>query len=144
MAKVRTLQLNFIALLMAVTLMFCGFGVDGTARGICLGTGEFKGAHDTLVCPGAGEFFTGSLPLAESQSVRELSTDWQSIVVLRPGRLGSAGSGYKELQLHVVFPESLRKVTFYREHSITEGKAPAAHDTEVIVCYIHNKDGAKG
>ena len=140
----KVLRTGKIALYLAVILMFCAFWTDGIALGGQLHPAGLKAPQSSLEYPGAGEFFTGSLPLAESQSVRELSTDWQSIVVLRPGRLGSAGNGYKEMQLHVVFPESLRKVTFYREHSITEGKAPAAHDTEVIVCYIHNKDGAKG
>ena len=144
MAKRRALRSKFIAFAVAVMLMFCGFGTEGIALRECRGYDSFRVVEGNLVSPGAGEFFTGSLPLQESQSVRELSTDWQSAVILRPSRLSGAGSGCKEMQICTFFPDSLRKVTFYKKYSVTDGEAPAAHDTEVVVCYIHNQDGAKG
>lgn len=144
MTKSRALQRNRIALFLAVMLMFCAFGADGVTVKKCLAAGGLKAAETVLVCPGAGEFFTDSLPLQEQQSVRELSTVWQGHMVLRPGRITDAKSGCRETQVSISLPMSLCKITFYRNHLMTEGGAPAAHDTEVIICYIHSQDGAKG
>ena len=132
-----------IALFLVAMLMVSAFGADGL-RACRVEKRGVLSAKDMLSYPDAGEFFTGSLPQEESQSVREFSTNWQSIVVLRPGRLIGTGNGIKMMQLYSFFPESLRKATYYRSHSIEQGRAPAAHDTEIIVCYIHNQDGAKG
>ena len=49
-----------------------------------------------LETPEAGEFFTGSLPEGERQSVREVVTDWQSTVAVRTGRMTGTKSGPKE------------------------------------------------
>ncbi len=144
MTKRRTLQRNRIALLLAVILMFCAFGADGVVPEKRMLLSEQKATSGAIVCPEAGEFFAGSLPLQKQQSVRELLTDWQGNMILRPGRITESRNGCRQAQVSIGLLMSLRKTTFYIEYPVAEGGTPAASGRETIVCYIHNQDGAKG
>ncbi len=143
MLKNRALQRKRIAFYLAVMLMFCAFGTDGVAA--------FDAVHQAAGCtqkamleyPGAGEFFTDSLPLGDRQSVRELSGDWQSIIVIRPGRSAVIKSGPKGTQVFVAAPDGLLRTTAYSEYFGADIEIPIPRCSEIIVCYMHNQDGAK-
>jgi len=144
MSKKSVLRKNKIALFLAVMLMFSAFWAEGTTLDTRLLSGDVQVSRSTLLGPQAGEFFTGSLPRQSQQSVRELSGEWNGFVVLRPGRIAGGKNGYKEIHENADLSVSLRKTTFCREYPITECGAHTAHGREVIICYIHNQDGAKG
>lgn len=147
MLKKRALQRNRIALFLAVILIFCAFGTNAILAsghpGISQRAGGYE--HETaLEHPGAGEFFANSLPHSEQQSVRELSADWQGFICLRPGRDHGTKSGPRAVQVCVAAPGGLLSTTSCSDSSGADDEMPALRCSEIIVCYIHNQDGAKG
>lgn len=137
MQKRIAFQKNCIAVLLAVMLMICAFA-DGNDTAACMPelTDMMTGSI-TLQHPGAGEFFAGSLPQTEPQSVWEASAHWQEL-------LGARGLGPR-IQLCTVFETAvLHQMAERREQSDFNRKKPVHHSDEIIVCYIHNKDGQKG
>lgn len=140
MRKIKALRNNKIALCMAVMLMFCAFAAGGELSFDVSFVSEIPDAdtaHTTLCRPGAGEFFTGSLPQTEPQSVRETSVHWQEL-------LGSRISAARNDLCVFHGQEVLNQSPENRARSELKKKIPVHHSNAIIVCYIHNKDGQKG
>ena len=144
MTKKMALQRNKIALLLAVMLIFGAFGSDAIRA--CDMMNRTNNASDiaVLLYPGAGEFFTDSLPLKECQSVREVSADWQSVAVVRAGRLVGAKGGPREQGILQLLMDGLIGITASGDSPGEKIRRQPRCFSKVIVCYIHNKDGAKG
>lgn len=133
----RAFHKNSIALMMAVMLMICAFAAGNDAAVYAQQLSQKTAGNVTLLHPEAGEFFTGSLPRTEQQSVREVSVHWQDV-------LGTRGTGGR-LQLWVTYePAVLQLTAKSRVRSDLKKEIPVHHSSETIVCYIHNKDGQKG
>ncbi len=140
MRKIKALRNNQISLCMAVMLMFCAFaaGADLSASVRSVSAiSDADTAYATLCRPGAGEFFTGSLPQTEPQSVRETSAHWQEL-------FGTRISGARNDLCIVQGQAFLQSSSENRARSELKKKIPVHHSNAIIVCYIHNKDGQKG
>ena len=133
----RAFHKNRIALVMAVMLMICAFAAGNDAAVYAKQLSQMTTENVTLLHPEAGEFFTGSLPRTEPQSVREVSGQWQDV-------LGTRGAGGRS-QLWVTYEPCVLQLTAEsREYLNLKKEIPVHHSSETIVCYIHNKDGQKG
>lgn len=144
MLKSRALRRRRIALYLAVMLMFCAFFANVTSTGE-RGRPDEAGRKETrLVKPRAGEFFTGSLPDGERQSVREASGEWQTVLGVRTGRTNGFRNGAKGTGACIAQPDGLHGPTVARERSFGVRNLSITHCRETIICYIHNQDGAKG
>ena len=142
--KKVALQRNKIALFLAVMLMFCAFGTDGVRACDTVYRADIRGEESVIIYPGAREFFAESLPPEERQSVREVSADWQSTVVVRSGRITGTKNGPKVHESLQVMNDGLSGTSVFGEHTGERGGTSAGYFAEVIICYIHNQDGAKG
>ena len=133
----RAFHKKCIAVWMAVMLMICAFAAGNDVAVYAQQLSQMTAENVTLLQPEAGEFFTGSLPRTEPQSVREVSGQWQDV-------LGARGTGGR-LQLWVTYePCGLQLTAESKEYSNLKKEIPVHRSSETIVCYIHNKDGQKG
>lgn len=144
MTKNRAFWANKIALFLAVMLMFSAFCTGGVTAFDSAYQTKGTAGEAVLGSPGAGEFFTGSLPAGERQSVREVSTEWQIVQGIRQNRAdgfknGSGGNG-----ACIVQPGGQFKLHASGENQGAETGESPPHFRDVIVCYIHNQDGQKG
>lgn len=144
MLKSRALQRKRIAFYLAVMLMFCAFCADGAAAGEVTCFAGVRQQKMLLGQPGAGEFFTGSLPDGERQSVREASGEWQIVLSVRSSRANGFRNSPKGTGAYIVQSSGLHTLSVTGEISAGENGLPITPCREVIVCYIQKQDGAKG
>ncbi len=126
-----------ISVIMAVMLMICAFAAGSDTVSCLMRISEMTAGNETLEHPGAGEFFAGSLPQTEPQSVREASVCWQDL-------LGARGVGVRAALWMVSETTVLQQIAQRPWRSELKKIIPVHHSGEIIVCYIHNKDGQKG
>ena len=144
MAKLCRCRKNIIASFLAFMLVFCGLCAEGAAACEVPDDVCGQGIKMTLEHPGAGEFFAGSLPQAERQSVRPVSSYWQEVV--RTGAQRSFRQLYRlqEVKALLAEQENLGQ-RIYSKHRKQENSGISSCGSQaIIVCYIHNQDGAKG
>lgn len=144
MLKNRALQRKRIALYLAVMLMFCAFCADVTSAGERACFANEGHQESGLGQPRAGEFFTGSLPDGERQSVREASGEWQIAPAVRSGRANGFRSGPKGTGVCIAQLVDLCRRTVAGELPVRETDLAITRCRDIIMCYIHNQDGAKG
>ena len=144
MTRGRGFSANKIALYLAIMLMFSAFCTDGIkAFELSLCNGNPAG-ETTLGYPGAGKFFTGSLPLQEQQSVREASAGWQLIQGIRVSRYETLKNGFGGSGICPARQIGITGVYDYGDSCEIEPEAVMCRARDVIVSYIHNQDGQKG
>ncbi len=147
MQKIAVFQKNRIAMLLAVMLMFCAFaaGNDNADRVVRLSDAKPESAVSLWM--GTGEFFTDSLPQAEAHSVREATVQWQELIgsVGQGGRLQRGRTpGGRLSHLWITFAAiAMQQLALSLGRADLKKEKAVHHSNEIIVCYIHNKDGQK-
>ena len=137
MQKQRVFQKKCIVLIMAVMLMFSAFAAGSNVADSMFVRADDRPGQGTMLRPEAGEFFAGSLPQVEPESVRETTVHWQELLCSRgQSARFQLCAAFEAIALPPI-AEHLKRKDRIKEKTVH-------HSSEIIVCYIHNKDGQKG